>query len=206
MNNRFLLPLIISSGMFIATVFLAIIHSPQPSSRLAPSESSSYINPTSPQILPRSRTDAPPPAEPVVTERQSHADTLLELVNQQRAERKLPLLKSLPKLNESSQLKATDMLKRRYFEHNDPDGRQGYDLIDDVGQSCGGRGEVLFDNSEWEESILTDAVRGWMNSPPHRKILLSTGYNAVGFGVSERYVVGHFCNAPDNQTATIASP
>lgn len=97
------------------------------------------------------------------------------------------------------------MSKRRYFEHQDPDGRQGYDLIDDVGQSCQGRGEVLFDNSEWEDSILTDAIRGWLNSTPHRKILLSTEYNAVGFGVSERYVVGHFCNVPVDPTASIAS-
>lgn len=118
---------------------------------------------------------------------------LLNKINAQRDARGLSPLILLDTLNVSADIKAYDMQIYEYFEHKDRHGKQGYDLIDEVGQACTGRGEVLFDNSVWEDSILSDAVRGWMNSSPHRALLMSDKYNSIGFGISERYVVGHLC-------------
>jgi uncharacterized protein YkwD len=80
---------------------------------------------------------------------------------------------------------ATDMFERRYFSHTSPGGgdladrgrRAGYAV-----RRCAWRlGELL----AWgvgARSTAAGTVRAWLDSPPHRRILLSSRYRELGLG------------------------
>jgi uncharacterized protein YkwD len=81
---------------------------------------------------------------------------------------------------------ATDMYERRYFSHVSPGGG---DLADRAGRAgyalrrCSWRvGEVL----AWgvgARSTAAGTVRAWMDSPEHRRILISRRYRELGLGL-----------------------
>jgi uncharacterized protein YkwD len=77
-----------------------------------------------------------------------------------------------------------DMVRRHYFAHVSPSGqtltdrarRAGYDDFARLGENIGwGSG-----------SLATPAaiVRAWMNSPPHREIILTPGFRDAGVGIA----------------------
>lgn len=106
---------------------------------------------------------------------------LLDETNRVRAENKVPLLSMNPKLNSSAGNKCSDMVKRNYWEHNDPDGKEPYRFITRAGVSYSKAGENLaygFNNSR-------ATIDGWMKSPSHKENMLSVDYTQVGFGICE---------------------
>jgi uncharacterized protein YkwD len=82
---------------------------------------------------------------------------------------------------------AADMVERRYFSHVSPGGgdlaerarRTGY-----AARGCTWRvGEVLAWGAE-PRATAAATVRAWMNSPGHRRILVSRRYRDVGIGLA----------------------
>lgn len=112
----------------------------------------------------------------------------LELVNKARAEQKLPPLQMGKQVTDAAKAHAADMLKRSYFAHDSPDGKNVGDRFRKAGGSrwriateniayCKGR------NCEAGVPTVEDFHRGWMNSKGHRENILRKGVTEFGFSI-----------------------
>jgi len=117
------------------------------------------------------------------------AGALRCLVNRQRRRRGIPRLQDAPALDHAAQLFAEGMRRRGYFAHVSPEGRR---LRDRVGSAdLQASGEVL----AWgcgRFATPAAAVRGWLASPPHRRLMLSHRYTVIGAGLANGSPV-HVC-------------
>lgn len=121
---------------------------------------------------------------------------LLEATNQERAKAGVPALQLDERLNRSAQAKAADMEENHYYAHTNPEtGQQGYDLIDATGIKCkpGSPAENIV-QTEVGTPTASGALNAFMISKSHREALLSPDVDLVGFGISGRSVVQHFCD------------
>lgn len=104
---------------------------------------------------------------------------LLILTNQQRQDNNLTALTDNPELDQAAANKAADMFSKDYWAHNSPDGTTPWIFIKSSGYNYIYAGENLargFNNT-------SDVINAWMNSPEHRKNVLSPNYQNVGFAV-----------------------
>jgi uncharacterized protein YkwD len=113
----------------------------------------------------------------------------LELVNQARAAHGLSQLELGRDLDEAAQSHAQDMLRRGYFSHTSPEGK---DVQDRYVAAGGSRWELVEENIAKCEGCappVTEATvewlqEGWMNSPEHRENILRPGLSRFGFGIA----------------------
>ncbi len=118
-----------------------------------------------------------------------NADTIFNLVNEERTKAGLAPLVRDSRLDESAQIKADDMNANNYFAHINPEtGVNGYTLI--PSGICSYKSENIIENSMFEQA----AVNGWMASKPHHDAILDAQYDSAGLAVSGNKVVQHFCN------------
>ena len=108
------------------------------------------------------------------------------LLNRERAGRGLPALRENGLLSAASLEHSQDMVRRRYFEHTTPDGRDVRARLRAVGYSRGisaSTGENIaygFGNASTPAAI----VRIWMKSPSHRADILRSAFTEIGIGVA----------------------
>ena len=122
-----------------------------------------------------------PPCPPGGTDR---AAILCE-INAARADAGAGPVRSRPSLGDAAVAHSRDMVERRYFAHESPEGegpadrarRAGYMRRADSWRI----GEVLA-WSRGETLTAAAVVELWLDSPPHRRILLSRRYRDVGTG------------------------
>lgn len=106
---------------------------------------------------------------------------LLDKTNVIRAQYGLTLLAMDPALNLSAKAKCDDMVKRNYWDHKDPDGKDPYHFFSEAGASFSKAGENLafgYNNAQ-------QTLDGWVNSPTHKDNLVDPDYTNVGFAVCE---------------------
>ena len=84
-----------------------------------------------------------------------------------------------------------DMVSRKYFDHDTPDGLDPTDRAMRAGYECrkgnyyGIAENIAIETSlESLERTAAEAVIGWVNSPGHRENLLSPEYDRTGVGAS----------------------
>ena len=78
---------------------------------------------------------------------------------------------------------ARAMVARGFFSHVGPGGATLQDRLQAAGYRGHSAGEVL----AWGEGRYASpraAVRSWLHSPPHRRVLLGRNYRGVGVGVA----------------------
>ena len=154
------------------------------------------------------RTREPTPAIDLL-----HVSELIhELVNAERERRGLNSLQQSAALDRISYHHSRDMGIRGYFDHIDLHGRNATRRAQSLGYVCiaadgnstpASLGENLFQGYRYSEYSLTyypgevvadfdwiseeefarDAVKAWMESPPHKKNLLHPAYHSQGIGV-----------------------
>ena len=103
---------------------------------------------------------------------------LIRLVNEERAQYGLGRLRASGGLRRAADRHSRDMLRRDFFGHNSSDGtpfqsrvrryasgRQFGETLAFLGQRRGGEATI---------------VRMWMASPPHRAIVLGSGFRRIG--------------------------
>ena len=93
----------------------------------------------------------------------------LNLINEARIQNNLNPLTANQKLMDISRSRCSDMVARNYFSHYTPGGnrvKQGEIL---------GRGD-----SEITSEMFLNA---WLNSQPHREVMLGSRYKKIGIGV-----------------------
>ena len=113
-------------------------------------------------------------------------DALLCELDRVRRRHDQPRLRGDPALDTAAQRHAEDMRQRGYFAHDSPGGGELRDRLRRVRytrKGCSWRaGEVL----AWgtgERSTAASTVRAWLDSPSHRRVVLSGRYAELGLGL-----------------------
>ena len=131
-----------------------------------------------------SRRPAAAPARPAASDSAGLAALRREVLSEVNAERvrrgREPLGRD-PLLEQAAQRHAEDMLRRRYFDHQSPEGRSVRDRVDDAGYSWRIVGENLASGPRTPD----EAVEGWMGSTAHRRVLLDRRFTDLGVGYAE---------------------
>jgi uncharacterized protein YkwD len=112
---------------------------------------------------------------------------VLCLLNGERRDRGLGPLKANRKLGKAADVQAEDMVKRLYFSHKNPEGRNSTDRIRAAGYMSGGGRWTVGENLAWGVGELASArglVNAWMNSPPHRANILKPAYREIGIAIA----------------------
>lgn len=104
---------------------------------------------------------------------------VIRLVNIERAKASLKALAESKELSKVAKLKSEDMAIHNYFDHNSPNYGSPFDMMKSMGITYGAAGENLAKGYKTPE----DVVEGWMNSPGHRKNILSPHFNKIGIGI-----------------------
>lgn len=106
--------------------------------------------------------------------------SLLESTNMVRARSGSQKLQLSRELNTAAQAKAEDMVEKRYWSHETPNGDQPWVFIDQSGYNYSQAGENLAYGFLSSEATIS----GWMNSQSHRENMLDGDYRDVGFGIA----------------------
>ena len=107
---------------------------------------------------------------------------LVEAHNRERAKEKLPPLKANPQLEAAAREHARDMARREKMSHEGSDGSSPADRV----KKAGYRYVRTAENVAVEYSTVERAMRGWMESPPHRKNVLGD-YAEMGAAVARDF-------------------
>ncbi len=79
------------------------------------------------------------------------------------------------------------MVRHRYFSHVAPDGRTMTARLRDAGYIREGRRWAVGETLAWGtfgRATPRRTVQNWMDSPPHRRVLLDPRYRDVGVGAA----------------------
>ena len=145
-----------------------------------------------------------------------------DLINAERKKKGLSGLSWNESLNKIARSYSRDMVERKFFSHNDPEGRSFIDRYRAGGfvcklrngnEICLGAENIAQDNLyssvayrngapsyDWssEEEIAASVVKRWMQSRGHRENILTTYFKRQGIGVAlshdgKVYVTENFC-------------
>jgi uncharacterized protein YkwD len=108
------------------------------------------------------------------------------LVNGVRARAGLAQLAGSGRLTAAARRYAGDMVAHRFFAHVSPTGERLDQRIRRAGYLRSALRWVLGEDIAWGAPQATPAaiVDAWMNSPPHRRVILRPGFREVGVGVA----------------------
>jgi uncharacterized protein YkwD len=136
-------------------------------------------------------------------------------INSQRKASNLTPLEWDEAIAKVARVHSEDMAKRGYFKHQTPEGSTPMKRLEQSGyNSCRLVGENIYQNNlyssvavekrrttyDWNsmDKIADTTVKGWMESPGHREVILEKGYNRTGIGVAigpgdKVYITQVFC-------------
>lgn len=125
---------------------------------------------------------------------------VVRLVNIERQNIGLQPLQKNDMLEAAAQGHAEDMLSKGYFSHYSRTGdsyadrmqKEDYDLLHAAAcRNCTTR--VFYgENIAKGHRSPAEVMEGWMNSPPHKKNILSPKYKEIGIGIAGVYWVQNF--------------
>lgn len=106
--------------------------------------------------------------------------------NTARANNNLDSLSSDSTLASIAQKRSDDMAARNYFSHTSPSGCDLTCRFEGLGYSAYGENlaEYYEFNTMTEPELVATFISMWLNSPSHRRNLLSSDFNREGVGVS----------------------
>lgn len=114
-----------------------------------------------------------------LADRSRIAADMLARVNDVRRQFGLPALARNPLLDHISQQHAEDMLARSYFGHRSPEGLGPSDRARADGYRSG-----IGENIVEQRFSPEEALKAWLESPPHRRILLDPDCTELGLGLA----------------------
>ncbi|KAI9594533.1 hypothetical protein BDF19DRAFT_414580 [Syncephalis fuscata] len=100
------------------------------------------------------------------------------LVNEERGMHDLPNVSISRILNRSAQKHTVDQAQMHEMTHTGSDGSRPSQRVRRVGYNYRAVGECVAFGYETEEEVM----RAWMNSPPHKAIILDRTYRELGIG------------------------
>lgn len=141
------------------------------------------------------QTQTPTTREPAQINRTRVERLIHQYVNRERTERGLPPLSFDRELRDIARYHSRDMGVNGYFAHGSPGGETFADRYERFGYNCrvstgGNRYLTGAENIAYrtgyrhnENTIAQRFVSGWMDSPTHRKNILTEHWNNEGIGV-----------------------
>jgi uncharacterized protein YkwD len=146
-------------------------------------------------------------AAPTNAEISAAEKSVLTLTNRRRLAADLVSLRWDSRLAELARDRAEYMARTGNFSHTQSNGTDVFDMIQAADITWYAAGEII----AWNTAASLDysaafAVQGWMGSPSHKAIVMSKGYNYVGFGLGisdsgKRYWAGVYMKGPDRTGA-----
>jgi uncharacterized protein YkwD len=115
------------------------------------------------------------------------ADAIIGLTNDARASQGLAALSENRLLDSIAEARARDMIEKQYFAHVSPTGEQATDLAQRVGYPYKIMAENIASGSFFTNRALVD---GWMQSPGHRRNILSSDVLEMGAAVVQGNLKG----------------
>lgn len=113
-------------------------------------------------------------------------DATLCLLNRERAARRLKPLRLHKALDRVARAHSRDMVRRRFFDHESPDGRSPFDRMLATRYVPAKARWRLGENIAWGTLTLAQPaaiVQAWMESPGHRANILNGGFREIGIGI-----------------------
>lgn len=110
------------------------------------------------------------------------------LVNIEREKHGLRALRSNGRLNAAADQHSADMVARSYFAHVTPEGASVTDRVRQTGYLGGSDDWALGEDIGWGTGSLSTPsaiFRAFMNSPPHRRVILDRDFRQIGVGVAQ---------------------
>lgn len=101
---------------------------------------------------------------------------LLAEVNQYRRTNKVPELIETSELQKIAQAKCNDMIERKYFGHQTPEGKYVWEIVDLEYNTAGENLAVGYENAD-------DVVKAWSESEYHNRNLLDPAFTEVGHAI-----------------------
>jgi uncharacterized protein YkwD len=119
---------------------------------------------------------------------------LLRLTNIEREKVGVdPLIEDI-RLDQSAQIKTDDMVNNNYFGHISPNGKHGYEYVEDVAPGlCNVKAENLRENSSARFNTSKRTIDAFVASPKHYETMVNPKYSLVGFGIDGKVITVHFC-------------
>jgi uncharacterized protein YkwD len=145
-------------------------------------------NPPAPPAQPTQREEkqAPAPAEAAPSVSLVGAETfLLNAINEQRAAVGLKPVEVDAATVQLARDRSTDMATRNYFSHTTPDGEKFLGMLTQRGVSYKYAGEILARNNYPDAQAPGTAMTTYLNSAPHKAILMDGRYDRVGVGYAK---------------------
>jgi uncharacterized protein YkwD len=115
------------------------------------------------------------------------ADAVVCEVNRVRDARGLDRLRRDRRLERAGASHARDMVRRGYFSHVTPEGETVSDRLRGAGYLDGRASWRVGETLAWGRRRMSTpaaTVDAWMESPPHRRVLLNGRYREIGVGVA----------------------
>ncbi len=106
---------------------------------------------------------------------------VVELVNQQREQAGLRAYRHNTKLSEVAREKSEDMRDNNYFSHQSPTYGSPFEMMDQFNIRYQAAGENIAQGQRSAEAV----VNAWMDSPGHRRNILSNNFTEIGVGYAE---------------------
>jgi uncharacterized protein YkwD len=133
------------------------------------------------------RTCAGADSEPTAETRDVAAAAVTCVLNHEREKRDLPRLREHPRLERPAGRYVRAMVRGRYFAHTSPSGETMADRLRDSRYISDDRAWAVGETLAWgvgARSTPAATVAAWMDSRPHRRVLLDPRYRDLGIGVS----------------------
>ena len=109
---------------------------------------------------------------------------ILSFLNADRTALGLVPVRADSRLMAIARARSADMIANSYFSHTLPDGRNVFDILTASKLTWYSAGEILAWNNYPMDVSASTANRQWMNSPGHKAVVISTGFNYVGVGLA----------------------
>jgi uncharacterized protein YkwD len=126
-------------------------------------------------------------SRPTQTTLDRAVDATICLINQARSQHALGALRLRGLLERAATAHSRDMVRRDFFSHDSPSGTTPQQRIDRTGYLTGARSWAVGETIAWGTggyATPSSIVRGWLNSPGHRAILLDGRYRDLGVGIA----------------------
>ena len=107
------------------------------------------------------------------------------LLNRERAKHDLPPLRRRAQLDLASRRHSEDMIARKFFEHDTPEGVDPQQRMLAAGYPS--NNAFTGENIAWAtgpRSSPAEIVDLWMHSPPHRENILRREFTEIGVGLA----------------------
>ncbi|QPC48159.1 SafA/ExsA family spore coat assembly protein [Mangrovibacillus cuniculi] len=125
---------------------------------------------------------------PTIEGTKSVESEVVRLTNVERQKQGLPALKQDWQVARVARYKSADMRDNNYFSHTSPTYGSPFDMMRNFNVSYRSAGE----NIAAGQPTAAEVVRDWMNSPGHRKNILSSGYTHIGVGYAKGGSYTHY--------------